>query len=164
MTGQGFAGPFPTQPTAAEVYCSAWARMNEGVSFAIRANEVHYLKAMALSMDDDLASLLLLKKLSLADELDRPVGDSGVAGMNSRVEFRFGSEPRQVRQLLHPSVCRGPYALSIDSRLGAGLVGLRAGQTLLWPDEDSCPRELNVLGVLSQWPANDGDDPPPLAG
>lgn len=154
----------PAQPTTAEVYCSAWVRMNEGMSFAIRANEVHYLKAMALSMDDDLASLLLLKKLKLANHVEQADSNPATVGMNSWIEFRFGSGHRQFRQLLHPSVCQGAYALSIGSRLGAGLIGLRAGQVLLWPDEHGCPRELRVMGVRRHSPANDGGDPPPLAG
>lgn len=164
MIGRNIVRLVPRPPTTAEVYCSAWVRMNEGVSFVIRANEVHYLKTLAIGMDDDLASLLLLKKLSLAEKLDPAGSDAAIVSMNSFVEFRFGSGTRQIRQLLHPSVCRGPYALSIGTRLGAGLVGLRAGQVLLWPDEDGCPRELRIIGVHSQGPANDGDDLPPLAG
>lgn len=151
-----------SHPTPAEAYCSAWARMNEGVDFTIRENEIHYLKTIALSMEDDLASLLLLKKLKLASR--RSQQPPGAVGMNSFVEFRFGAGPREIRQLVHPSVCRSGYALSIGTRLGAGLIGLRAGDLLLWPDEDGCPRELQIIAVPGRAHENDGGDPPPLAG
>lgn len=153
----------PQQPTSAEVYCAAWVAINEGVDFAIRENEVHYLRAMALSMDDDLASLLLLKKLNLAEKVDQARDHSGIVSMNSCVEFRFGSGHRQFRRIIHPSVCRDGYALSVASRLGAGLIGVRAGQSLLWPDEEGCLRDLHVIGLPSPGAANSNDDPP-LAG
>lgn len=132
-----------------DIYCSAWARMNAEVRIAVREDRLHYLKSIAMSMDDDLASLLLLKKLKLAEKLDAASSVPGLVELNSYVEFRFGSGNRRFCRLLHPTVCRSSFDLSIASRLGAGVVGLRTGEVLLWPDEDGCPRELHIIAVKS---------------
>lgn len=155
----------------ADVYALAWVRMNEGVTFAVLEDQLRYLQAIALGMEDEVASLLLLKKLNLAERLtsDDPAHD--LVGMNSYLEFRFGSGNRHFCRLLHPSVCRTSFDLSIASRLGAGVVGLRAGQTLLWPDSRGSPRELHVIDVKngalakprSRGPTDDEDDLPPAA-
>jgi hypothetical protein len=123
--------------------------MNEDVRFAIREDEVFYLTTIAMSIDDDLTSLLLLKKIKLAERLAIPAGEPAVVGMNSYVEFRFGSGNRRFCQLVHPSMCSSSFSLSIGSRLGAGVVGLSAGAELLWPDEDGSPRELHVIAVTN---------------
>jgi hypothetical protein len=163
MTARKIVQLVANQPTSADVYCAVWARMNEGVRFAVRANEVHYLKTIALGLDDDLTSLLLLKKLAVAEKLEQPGSDDGVAAMNSYVEFRFGSADRQVRQLVHPSMCRVPHALSVSTRLGAGLVSVRDGEVLMWPDDAGCLRELHIVRSSPPGPAND-ENPPPIAG
>lgn len=134
--------------TPAEIYSTAWASMNAGIELAVAEDEVPYLKAIALGMDDDLASLLLLKKLRLAKRVDGP-RPADVVGVNSFVEFRFGGGPRSFCQLLHPTVCNTSFAIRVDSRLGAGLVGLRPQQELLWPDESGCVRELHVIAVTN---------------
>jgi regulator of nucleoside diphosphate kinase len=38
-------------------------------------------------------------------------------------------------------------ALSIISQVGAGLVGLRAGQSIEWPYPDGRPRPLRIVDV-----------------
>jgi regulator of nucleoside diphosphate kinase len=123
----------------------------------------------ALAMADDLASLLLLKKLKQANRLRRDDPAPDLVEMNSFVEFRFGGGNRRFCRLLHPSVCDASFDLSIDSRLGAGIIGLRAGQELMWPDDEGFLRELRVIAVKNgergQWLGSpwDGDDLPPSA-
>jgi regulator of nucleoside diphosphate kinase len=133
--------------TPAEIYCSAWAKMNEGVRIAIQEDEVFYLTTIAMSIDDDLTSLLLLKKIKLAEKLTLSDNEHDVVEMNSFVEFRFGAGNRRFCQLVHPTMCSSSFALSIGSRLGAGVIGLSAGAVLLWPDDDGSPRELHVIGI-----------------
>jgi regulator of nucleoside diphosphate kinase len=156
----------------AEIYSLAWARMNEDVRFAVREEQVHYLQTIALSLEDDLASLLLLKKLKLADKLKADAAPPDLVGMNSYLEFRFGSGNRRFCRLLHRSVCATSFDLSIGSRLGAGVVGLSAGQRIQWPDADGNLRELHVIavkngdigdGYAAGWPTGEDDDPPPAA-
>ncbi|HKX91655.1 MAG TPA: hypothetical protein VJM15_04430 [Sphingomicrobium sp.] len=152
----------------AETYCSAWTRLNADIAFAVREDQLHYLRMTALAMSDDLASLLLLKKLKLASRLRQGDVAPDLVEMNSFVEFRFGGGSRRFCRLLHPSICDSSFDLSIDSRLGAGIVGLRAGQELQWPDKDGFLRELTVIAVKNgelargRWRgAPDGDDDPP---
>jgi hypothetical protein len=146
--------------------------MNEDVRFAVREEQVHYLQTIALSLEDDLASLLLLKKLKLADKLKPNAAAPDLVGMNSYLEFRFGSGNRRFCRLLHGSVCATSFDLSIGSRLGAGVVGLRAGQRIQWPDASGNLRELHVIAVKNDdlarrraagRPAGDDHDPPPAA-
>ncbi len=138
-------------PLPAEMIGDLWYRISEDAPFAVAENEVHYLSAVALGLDDDLASVLLLKKLKLAKKLAPGSVPDDLAVMNSFVEFRAGEGKRRLGQLLHPSVAREPFGLSVASRLGAGLVGLRAGQSILWPDDIG---ELQPLQVFSVRPAH----------
>jgi transcription elongation GreA/GreB family factor len=130
----------------AETLSSAWAQLHAGAPFTVSANEIHYLKATAVAIDDDVASLLLLKKLRLARESAARSMPDDVVVMNSILEFAFGGKERRCR-LVHPSASNGKDCLSIASRLGAGLIALKGGQMILWPDDDEMLRPLHVLTV-----------------
>lgn len=130
----------------AEELSERWAALHSGERFTISTNEVHYLKMLALALDDDVASLLLLKKIRLS-RMRSPVElPSGVAVMNSFVAWSFDGEQREGR-LGHPSGRQDADAVSVASRIGAGLVGLSAGQAIVWPDRHDRLRELRVIGV-----------------
>lgn len=128
----------------AEQLSANWARVHESERFAFSPSETQYLRTLAMALDDDLVALLLLKKLRMATERpsDRP---RNVAAMNSLVTFTFGGAER-VGRLTHPSCCR-TGSVSVASRVGAGLVGMSSGQTVLWPDEREALRPLRVDAV-----------------
>lgn len=130
----------------AEALSSDWAQRHAGDRFTVRSNEVHYLKTLAVALDDDVASLLLLKKLRLADESAGPAMPYDVVVMNSILKFAFAGEQRRCR-LVHPSASGGADCISIASRLGAGLIALKDGQTILWPDDEERLRPLSVIEV-----------------
>lgn len=130
----------------AEALSSDWAKRHAGDRFTVSSNEVHYLKTLAVAIDDDVASLFLLKKLRLADESDGPAMPFDVVVMNSILEFAFAGQQRRCR-LVHPSASGGADCVSIASRLGAGLIAMKNGQTILWPDEDEMLRPLSVIEV-----------------
>lgn len=136
--------PFPLEP---ETLSKMWYGIHSGERFGMRANEAHYFRMLAVSLDDDLSSLLLLKKLKLADEYSYGQLPPDTVALNSFVEFRTELEPDRVGQLLHPSYRRPDFAIDAHSRLGLGLVGLRSGQVILWPDEHQIMREIEVLRV-----------------
>lgn len=139
MKALHYAPPFPAKQLSAR-----WARLHQHSAFAFSASEAHYLRTIALALDDDLVALLLLKKLKLATE--GPVsGLDGVVTMNSLVRFSFGGDSGIVR-LAHPSCCE-PSSLSIASHVGAGLAGMRTGRTILWPDGQGELRPLSVDSV-----------------
>ena len=127
-----------------EQLSARWARLHRHVAFAFSASEAHYLRTAALALDDDLLALLLLKKLRIAAER-QPSALHGVVTMNSLVRFSFGGDSG-VGRLVHPSSC-GPGSLSIVSQVGAGLAGMRTGQTILWPDGQGELRPLSVDAV-----------------
>jgi regulator of nucleoside diphosphate kinase len=129
----------------AEQLSAHWARMHENAAFAFSAGEAHYLRTLAMALDDDLVALLLLKKLRMATEREAAELPHDVVAMNSLVRFTFGGDECAGR-LTHPSCC-GPGSLSIASRTGAGLVGMRRGQTVLWPDSREALRPLRVDAV-----------------
>src|SRR3546814_7210573 len=39
------------------------------------------------------------------------------------------------------------YRISVLTLVGAGLIGLREGQSILWPDRDGRERKLSILKV-----------------
>jgi regulator of nucleoside diphosphate kinase len=136
-----------SQPLLAESLSAMWLRLHSDERFAVRANEMHYFRALAVALDDDLSSLLLLKKLKLADEYLPLQLPSDVVALNSFVEFRIERGRSRFGQLLHPSPSRPDPGIDVDTRLGLGLLGLRSGQTILWPDEHETLRQLEVLRV-----------------
>lgn len=144
------------QPSVAESLSELWAVLHKDAPFTLLDGEVHYLTSLALAADDDMVSYLMLKKLRLAARVSAGALASGVIRMNSYVEFVHGGEKRFC-QLLHPSAPTMPgYGLSIDSLTGVGLIGLRAGQSILWPGADGTLCELRIVRVencpgLSRW-------------
>jgi len=72
-----------------------------------------------------------------------------VVGMNSTVEFldEAHGQPRTV-QLVYPDeadITEG--RISIMTPVGAGLIGLKEGQAILWPDRGGETRVLRILKV-----------------
>ena len=114
---------------------------------------------------DRLASLAELASRSspevvrlLLDEIDRaeqlPWGDmpTDVVTMHMHVEF-CDDETSAIRriQLVYPheaDITRG--MISVLTLVGAGLIGLSAGQSILWPKQDGRKRSLTVLRVSSR--------------
>jgi regulator of nucleoside diphosphate kinase len=107
------------------------------------------LSALALQNEaaHPVAAGLLLDELERA-QVRRRVADD-VVGMNSTVEFldEAHGEPRTV-QLVYPDeadIAAG--RISIMTPVGAGLIGLKAGQSILWPDRGGETRVLRILRV-----------------
>lgn len=137
------------QHALAESVSGVWSALHKRVELVIGDTEVHYLRAMAITIDDDTTSCLLLRKLRLARVA--PAAELGrhIVSMNSYVEFVFDGRPKRFCQLVHPSATAPAYGIPVTASIGAGLVGLRAGQTILWPDERGTLCDLTVLGVAS---------------
>ena len=107
------------------------------------------LSALALQNEaaHPVAAGLLLDELERA-QVRRRVGPD-VVGMNSTVEFldEAHGEARTV-QLVYPDeadIAAG--RISIMTPVGAGLIGLKAGQSILWPDRGGETRVLRILRV-----------------
>lgn len=90
---------------------------------------------------------LLLDEIERAQVRRRPPAD--VVAMNSTVEFldEAHGAPRTV-QLVYPDeadIAAG--RISIMTPVGVGLIGLREGQSILWPDRGGETRVLRILKV-----------------
>ncbi|MFC7499020.1 hypothetical protein ACFQRC_07270 [Enterovirga sp. GCM10030262] len=136
------------QPRTAENLTDLWAALQRTALIVVHDCEVHYLTAMALAADDDLAAHLLLKKLRIAHKATGSDFDRGIARMNSYVEFSHGDADERFCQIVHPSAPNRPsYGMGVTSLVGAGLIGLRSGQSILWPGEDGLLSNLHVVHV-----------------
>lgn len=145
------------QPSMAESLTELWAALHKTALITVHDCEVHYLTAMALAVDEDLVAQLLLKKLRIATRATGDDAGHGIVRMNSYVEFSHGDGGKRFCQLVHPSAPDMPtYGLGVTSLAGAGLIGLRSGQAILWPDADGLLSELSIVHVencpgLSKW-------------
>ena len=131
----------------AESLGTVWWALHRDTELVIRESEIHHLKMLALGADDDLVSHLLLRKLQLASVAHGAAVPDSLVALNSFCEFNLdGREPRFC-QLVRPSPYAPNYGLSILTLEGAGLIGLRAGQTILWPNGAGALSELHVARV-----------------
>ena len=134
-----------------------WSALHHDTRLMIRDSEVHYLRVAALATDDDLASRLLLRKLRVARLVEPASAPRSLAVMNSFVEYAFAGGEERLGQLMRPGSDLPAYGLNVVSLLGAGLVGLQSGQTILWPDSAGTLCDLQLLHVencrgLTGWP------------
>lgn len=141
---------------SAESLSGIWSALHKTTPLIILESEVHYIRMLAVAAEDDLVSHLLLKKLRLAAIADPAFAPPRLVAMNSFLEYSFDGGPQRFAQLLHPSAVAAGYGLAVTSLIGAGLIGLAAGQTILWPDEKGTLCDLHVQHVencpgLAQW-------------
>ncbi len=117
------------------------------------AEEAEKLSDLALSIEHRLpqVSELLLRETSRAKLHDAASIPSDVVTMGSLVEFvdeRTGAV-RTVRIVYPPDADISAGRVSILTPIGAGLIGLREGQSILWPDREGNERRL-VIGSVTQ--------------
>lgn len=92
---------------------------------------------------------LLIEEIERAQVRPDHRAPSDVAGMNSAVEFvdEAHGKPRTV-QLVYPrdaDIAAG--RISVLTPVGAGLIGLRPGQRIDWPDREGRQHRLRVISV-----------------
>ena len=113
--------------------------------------EADALTTLALSVETRMPEVSEL----LLDEIGRAkIHTSGRIGadvvtMHSTVEFiDEGSGAERTIELVYPreaDISNG--RISILTPVGAGLIGLRTGQSILWPDRDGRERKLTIVNV-----------------
>ena len=107
-----------------------------------------------------LSALLTAPRVAgaLLEEVDRAgvVADADLprdaVRLGSWVEFTDSAEaaPRRVRLVGRSPPDLSPDELSVLTTEGAALVGLREGQTIIWPDRLGADRVLTVVTVRSR--------------
>lgn len=91
----------------------------------------------------------------LLEEIDRAtIHKAGsipadVVTMNARVEFvDEANDATRIVQVVYPRQADiSANRISILTPVGAGLIGLREGQSILWPDRDGHERKLTIVKV-----------------
>ena len=136
---------------AAHGQAELWAALHKETVFHFAECERHCLIALALSADDDVAAHLLLKKVKLARIVARPALPRDVVRLDSRVAYRHGRGASGEARLCHPSAIEAD-GVDVAGLLGAGLIGLAAGQSVLWPGADGRLATLEVLAVENEEP------------
>lgn len=118
---------------------------------SIIASEADTLTDLALTIQDSspLVSELLLAELERAKLCTEKTIPSDVVTMHSTVEFldeRSGQ--RRTVQLVYPSAADAEqHKISILTPIGAGLIGMRAGASIAWPDRSGAERPIQILSV-----------------
>ncbi len=116
--------------------------------------EADTLADLAVSIEDRLpqVSELLLREIGRANIHSRENIGSDVVTMHAAIDFidEASGATRSV-QLVYPKdadISAG--RISILTPIGAGLIGLREGQSILWPDREGRERRLKVVKVTQQ--------------
>ena len=93
---------------------------------------------------------MLLAELDRAQVHSAAALPSDAVTMGSRVEFiddKSGT-PRTVELVYPHEADIDAGKVSILSPVGTGLIGMRAGSAILWPDRDGVGRLLRIVGVV----------------
>jgi len=116
----------------------------------MRETDADRLSALAEPIADaNPAASLLLDEIARAEVRADAKVPAGVVAMGSVVEFvdeASGAE-RTVRLVYPAEADIAVGKISVLSPVGAGLIGLSAGQTIHWPDRDGRTRRLRGARV-----------------
>jgi regulator of nucleoside diphosphate kinase len=118
--------------------------------------EADTITSLALSVEDRLpqVSELLMDEISRAKTYSKAKIPSDVVTMNATVEFvDEASGADRTVELVYPKEADiSAGRISILTPIGAGLIGLRAGQSIHWPDRDGKERWLRIISVVQPLP------------
>ena len=113
--------------------------------------EADALADLAVSVEKRMpqVSALLIDEIGRATVHSAKTMPRDIVTMSSQVEFvdEASGETRTI-QLVYPheaDIAAG--RVSILTPVGAGLIGLRQGQSIRWPDRDGHERTLSVVGA-----------------
>ena len=95
---------------------------------------------------------LLLAELERAEVYPAPALPPGIVSMHSTVTFiDRGSGTSRTVELVYPQEADIDVGkISILTPVGAGLIGLATGQSILWPDRDGHERWLEIVSVTAR--------------
>lgn len=113
-------------------------------------SDVERLSTLALAMEGaSKAAGLLLDEIERADVRPDASLPADVVRMHSTVAFQDDTHgAARTVQLVYPheaDIAAGK--ISVLTPVGAGLIGLSPGQSIVWPDRDGRERPLRILSV-----------------
>jgi regulator of nucleoside diphosphate kinase len=121
-------------------------------NITVGETEEHLLTMLATGArlaerSQDVASVLLseMERAKVVPDTDMP---TDVVRMNSRVEFELDDGKRQVVELVYPKDANiDEKRISVLTPIGAALIGLSSGQTMMMRGRDGRPHKLRVISV-----------------
>ena len=120
-------------------------------------DEADAISSQAMTVEDRLPqeAELLLDEIGRAKTYRKGKVPADVVTMYSTVEFvDEASGADRTVELVYPKdadIAAG--RVSILTPIGAGLIGMRAGQSILWPDREGHQRWLRIISVVQPQPA-----------
>ena len=116
-------------------------------------NEADVLGDLALAATErsPQVSSMLLDEMSRTKFYTRERIPTDVVVMGATVEFDDAKGSTRSIKLVYPKdadISAG--RISIMTPVGAGLIGLREGQSILWPDREGHERELAIVRVRQE--------------
>ncbi|QWT16603.1 nucleoside diphosphate kinase regulator [Sphingobium xenophagum] len=123
--------------------------------------EADGLADLAMNASDSApqVSLLLLGEIERATTHERGAIPADVVTMGATVEFidEATGADRTVELVYPKHADIAASRVSILTPVGAGLIGLREGQSILWPDRSGHERRLRIVKVLQPASAHASD-------
>ena len=118
-------------------------------SFVVSESDAERIAALALRAESQQPQLSekLLEELDRAEVVADHLVPPDVAGMGSKVAFVDQGRTRTVQLVFPGEADIAAGRISILTLVGAGLLGLRPGQVIDWPDRDGRERPLRVTAV-----------------
>jgi regulator of nucleoside diphosphate kinase len=114
-------------------------------------SEADTLSNLAWSAKDRFPNLcvMLLDEIGRAQLCKPATLPEDVVAMSSRVDYiDEGSGTRRSITLVYPNHADALLGrISILTPVGAGLIGMKAGHSILWPDRDGRQRRLTIVSV-----------------
>ncbi len=107
--------------------------------------------ALAAAERSPQVSAMLLDEMARAKFHTRGRIPADVVVMGATVEFDDANGSTRSVKLVFPKdadIAAG--RISILTPVGAGLIGLREGQSIWWPDREGHERELTIIGVRQE--------------
>lgn len=106
-----------------------WTALHRDLDVEIDAPQKRQLHQILLGLQDDLLAMLLEAKLSSARHPDADAWAVAACGR----EVCYSVEGQHLRGWLVHGTVDGHGRIGIGTRFGLALLGLRPGQSLLWP-------------------------------
>ncbi len=114
--------------------------------------EADAISSLAIGVEDRLPQVaeLLLNEIGRAKTHGKAKIPADIITMNATVEFvdEATGTDRTVKLVYPKDADISAGRISILTPIGAGLIGLRAGQAILWPDRDGKERWLRIISVI----------------
>lgn len=118
----------------------------------IRASDADRVTNFAITAENRLPQVaaLLLRELNRAEVIPDAQMPGDIVTMQSTVKFiDEASGVERTLQLVYPTQADFDAGrISILSLVGAGLLGLKAGQSIMWPDRTGKQRPLRIIDVM----------------